>query len=124
MIDDVVEINPESEAVGDADHAGQFIARAVAGGDGAALVDVAEIEWIPHIVADGKAAAGLGRRREPQAGVAGLGNFGNLRSHLVPGKVEQLKHGLGARGARRGGERSQRQQENKRTSGGGRVARG
>ena len=50
MIDDVVQINPQSEAMGRSHQAEKVLLRAIARGDRTALVFVAQIEWIEQIV--------------------------------------------------------------------------
>src|SRR5205807_7115446 len=74
MIDDVVEIDPDAEAMGGFDHFDELIAGAVFRRRGAALIFVPEIEWVKEIIANGIDAAAFGRGRQPKAGVTGLGN--------------------------------------------------
>ena len=92
VVHNVVEIRSQPESMRQRHHSLKFLLRAVASGDGATLVLVAEVERVERIVTDGKATVTLGRRWEPEAGVTGFGDLRDLLANLVPGKVEQLKH--------------------------------
>ena len=97
VVDNIIKVNAQPEAVGQSHHADQFFFCSVAGADGAALVLVAEVQRIKQIVTHRIAAAALGGRGQPQTGVTGLGDFRDFVRHVVPGKVEQLQHGVGVK---------------------------
>src|SRR5215204_784262 len=98
MIHDVVEVDAEPEAMGDGHHVLQLLFSSVAGADSAALVLVAEIEGIKEIVTDGKLAPAFGGRWEPQARVTRLGDLRKFVGDLIPREIEELEHGVAARG--------------------------
>ena len=106
VVHDVVEVDPQAEAVGRVDQPQQFFLGAVARAAAGALRIAAEVEGIPQVVAHGEIAAGLLRRRQPKRGEAVFGDFGNLGVDLLPAHVEELEHDFRA-GARDG----QRRQE-------------
>jgi hypothetical protein len=84
MVHDVVEVNAQPEAMRDSDHFHKFILGAVPRSYRPALVLVAQVERIEQIVPDRKPAHRLGRRRQPQARITRLRNFGNLLGDLSP----------------------------------------
>ena len=96
MVHDVVEVNPQPEPMRDAHHFEEFVFCAVARANRSALVLVAEVKRIEEIVAHRKPAHGLGRRRQPKAGVTRLSDLRHLLRHLGPRLIEQLEHGLAA----------------------------
>src|SRR5712672_14072 len=75
MVHDIVEIDPNSESMGGFNNFQQLVLGTPMSGHSPALVFVSEVEWIKLVVTDRKDAAPLGWGREPQAGVAGFGNF-------------------------------------------------
>ena len=52
MVHDIIEIDTDAESVSGFDDLDQLIFRAVASGDGAALILVAQIKWVENIIAD------------------------------------------------------------------------
>jgi hypothetical protein len=89
MVHDVIKINADSEAVGGLHHLEQLGLGSVAGGDGAGLVLVAEIERIKLIVANLKSPAVAFRRIwHPKTAVTGLGNFRHPRGQIRPTDIE------------------------------------
>jgi len=119
VVHDVVEIDADAEAVRGLNDLQQLCLGAVTGGHGAALVFVAEIEGVEHIIANGKDAAGLGRGWKPEAGVTGFGDFGYLRDQLIPVHIEQLEHRFAAGW---GGGQQRRQGDCQRGEQGGKQA--
>ena len=95
VIHDVVEIHPDPKTMGRPDHAQEFLPGAITGGDGAALVFVAQVEGIPQIVTGGVTAAALAGRRKPKTGVTGLGELRDFLVYLIPGEVKELENGVG-----------------------------
>ena len=106
VIHHVVEIDANPEPVRRLDHLQQFRLRAVLRGDGAVLVLVPQIKRIEKIIAHRQRAAALGGLGQPEAGVAGLGQFGHLLGQVGPLHLEQLEHRLAA-GAGQTRERKQ-----------------
>jgi hypothetical protein len=94
VVHDVVEIDADAEAVGGFHQLEQLRLGAVAGAHAAALVFGAEVEGVPQVIAHGKPAAALGRRRQPQRAVSGLGQFGHLAGDFRPACIEILEHRL------------------------------
>src|SRR3954469_13130094 len=83
-------------------------------GDCAAVVSVTEIEWVPEVVTDREAAAAFGGWREPEAGIAGFGDFGNFFGDLLPAQIEELEHGF-ASGSERDEHQSSEEEKQDRT---------
>ena len=108
VVHDVVEIDAHAEAVGDVDEIEQVGLGAVAGGVLAAEVGRADVEGVVQVVPDAHPAVGLGGRRDPEGGVAGLGDFGDARGDLVVRQVETLEDGLRPRGRKEHAGREQR----------------
>ena len=78
MVHDIIEIHADAEAMRRFDHLEQLIFGAVFGGHRAALVFIAEIKSVELIVPDRIDAATFAGRRQPQAGVPGLGDLRHL----------------------------------------------
>ncbi len=98
MIRDVVEIDADSETMRRLYHLHELGAGSPTRRDGAALVLVTEIKRVEYVVTRRRCAPGLGRRRQPQAVVAGLGDFRHFIDQVGPIDIEQLKHRLAVRG--------------------------
>ena len=98
VVHDVVEIDADTEAVRHFHHVLQIRLGAVAGAHRVALVFLTEVERIPHVVTDRESARALGRRREPERSIAGLGQFGHFARDLVVRDVEELEQTLGTSG--------------------------
>ena len=98
VVHDVVEVDADAEAVRRFHHVLQVGLGAVTRADRVALVLLPEVERIPHVVADRKAAGSLGRWRKPKRTVARLGQLGHFAGDLGVRDVEELKQPLGACG--------------------------
>ena len=95
VVHDVVEINADAEAVRHFHHVLQVGLGAVACAHRAALILLAEVERIPHVIADGESARAFGRRRQPERTVACLGQLRHLAGDFVVRDVEKLEQALG-----------------------------
>ena len=102
VVHDIVEINADAEAVRGFDGLLQLRLRSPVRGGRARLVHITQVIRIKLIVADGKDAAALGGRRQPDRIVTRLGDLRHLLDEIGPGDVEQLEHGLAARRDRAG----------------------
>ena len=112
MVHDVVEIDANSKLMGHLNHLQELGFGAPVRSNRSALVLVAQIEGIEEIVSDGGTATALGGRRQPEAGVAGFGDFGHFLNEVVPGNVKKLEHGVPPDG-RNGSEKAQKGAEAK-----------
>ena len=106
VVHDVVQVDPDPEAVGGGDQPQQVGLRAIESGHAAALILAAQIKRIKQIVAHRAAAAGLGGRWQPERRVPRLCQIGDFRLNLRPARIEILQQRLA-----RGGRRQQQHEE-------------
>lgn len=88
VVHDIVEINPDAEAMRGFHHAKQIALGAVSGADRVTLIFASEIEAIPKIVADGQSATAFGGRRHPKRIVTSLGQFRHFVGDFTPTRIK------------------------------------